>query len=134
MTAARRMTILCRNAKVLLKVAGYNVIIVPERSLQQRFLAHLIASKGNADVRYIRIKISIKMVVSFAEVEKHCVREICEIRKQIARNPKTPRFHGEIWVATADGRFQCYEISLDALRETSPGTRALVTLMEGAVV
>ena len=133
MTAARRMTVLCRNAKVLLEAAGYNVVIVPERSLQQRFLAHLIAFQGNADVLYIRIKISIKPVVRFAEVEMHCGREICEIRKQIARNPRTPRFHGEIWVATADGRFQCYEISLDTLREISPGTRALVVRIEGAV-
>lgn len=131
MTAVRRMTILNRNAKVLLEAAGYNVVIVTELFLQQRILAHLIAFKGNADVRYIRIKIAIKPVVSFAEVKMHCSREICEINKQIARNPQMTRFHGEIWVATADDRFQCYEISLDTLREISPGTRALVALIDG---
>ena len=134
MIAARRMTVLCRNAKVLLKVAGYIVVIVPERSLQQRFLAHLIAFKGNADVRYIRIKIAIKPFVSFADVETHCSMEIREVRKQIARNPRTPRFHGEIWVATTGSRFQCYEILSDMLQEISPNTCALITRMEGAAV
>ena len=133
MIAARRMTVLCRNAKVLLKVAGYIVVIVPERSLQQRFLAHLIASKGNTDVRYIRIKIAIKPFVSFADVETHCSMEIREFRKQIARNSRTTRFHGEIWVATTGSRFQCYEILSDTFRETFTGTHALVTHMEGAV-
>ncbi|MDO8873296.1 MAG: hypothetical protein Q7V05_11295 [Methanoregula sp.] len=81
MTVPRRMTVLCRNAKVLLEAAGYDVVIVPERSLQQRFQAHLIAFHGNTDVRYILIKIAIKSFVSLAEVEKFCANEIREIRK-----------------------------------------------------
>ena len=53
MTVPRRMTVLCRNTKKLLEAAGYDVVIVPERSLQQRFFAHLIAFHANTDVRYI---------------------------------------------------------------------------------
>jgi hypothetical protein len=126
------MTILCRNAKVLLEAAGYDVVIVPERSLQQRFLAHLIAFDSNTDMRYIWIKIAIKPFVSLAEVEKFCANEICEIRKQLARHSQTNRFHGEIRVATADGRFQCYEVSAYAIREIFPGARDPVTRIEGA--
>jgi len=131
MTVTRQMTVLCRDAKVLLEAAGYDVVIVPERSLQQRFLAHLIALQGNADVRYIWIKIAIQPYVSFADVEMHCVNAIRAIRKRLARSPQA-RFHGEIWVATADGRFQRYEISLDTFREISSGTRAPPVRMEGA--
>ena len=132
MTVPRRMTILCRNAKMLLEAAGYDVVIVPERSLQQRFFAHLIAFQGNTDVRYIWIKIAIKPYVSFADVETHCVNEIREIRKQIARHPQNTHFHGEIWVATADGRFQCYEVAVDAFREILPGARTPIVRIEGA--
>ena len=132
MTAPRRMTILCRNAKMLLEAAGYDVVIVPERSLQLRFQVHLIAFQGNTDVRYIWIKIAIKPFVSLAEVEKFCANEIREIRKQLARHSQTTRFHGEIRVATADGRFQCYEVSADAFREIFPGARDPVVLNEGA--
>ena len=131
MTVPRRMTLLCRNAKVLLEAAGYDVVIVPERSLQQRFSAHLLAFQDNTDVRDIWIKIAIKPFVSLAEVEKFCANEICELRKQLARHSQTTRFHGEIRVATADGRFQCYEVSVDAFREIFPGARAPVALMEG---
>ena len=131
MTVPRRMTVLCRDAKMLLEAAGYDVVIVPERSLQQRFFAHLIAFQGNADMRYIWIKIAIKPYVSFADVEMHCVNEIREIRKQIARYPQNTHFHGEIRVATADGRFQCYEVSADAFREILPGARAPVARIEG---
>ena len=132
MTVPRRITILCRNAKVLLEAAGYDVVIVPERSLQQRFQAHLIALQGNADMRYIWIKIAIKPYVSFADVEMHCVNEIREIRKQLARHPQNTHFHGEIWVATADGRFQCYEVAVDAFREIFPGARTPLVRIEGA--
>ena len=132
MTAPRRMIVLCRDAKILLEAAGYDVVIVPERSLQQRFLAHLIAFDANTDMRYIWIKIAIKPFVCLAEVEKFCANEICEIRKQLARHSQTTRFHGEIRVATADGRFQCYEVSLDTFREISLDTRTPVVRMEGA--
>ena len=132
MTVPLRMTVLCRNAKVLLEVAGYDVVIVAELPVQQQVHAHLIALQGNADVRYIQIKIAIKPYVSFADVEMHCGREICEIRKQLARHPQQTCFHGEIWVATADGRFQPYEVLVDAIREILPGARAPVVRMDGA--
>lgn len=137
MTVPRRMTVLCRDAKVRLEAAGYDVVIVTELSLQQRFLVHLVALRGNADVRYIRIKIAIKPFVSFADVETYCANAYCaneirEIRKQLAHYPQKTHFHGEIWVATADGQFQCYEISLDTFREISLGTRAPLALIEGA--
>ncbi|MDO8871199.1 MAG: hypothetical protein Q7V05_00500 [Methanoregula sp.] len=132
MTAPRRMTVLIRDAKILLEVAGYDVVIVPERSLQQWFQAHLIAFHGNTDVRYIWIKIAIKPFVCLAEVEKFCANETREIRKHLARHSQQTRFHGEIRVATADGRFQCYEVSADAFREIFPGARDPVALMEGA--
>jgi len=131
MTVPRRMTILCRDAKVLLEAAGYDVVIVPERSLQQRFLAHLIALQGNADVRYIWIKIAIQPYVSFADVEMHCVNAIRAIRKQLACYPQQTCFHREIWVATANGKFQRYVVSADAIREIFPGTRAPIVRMEG---
>ena len=83
-------------------------------------------------MRYIQIKIAIKPFVSLTEVEKFCANKICEFRKQLARHPQTTRFHGEIWVATADGRFQCYEISSDTFREIFPDARNSVTLMERA--
>ena len=132
MTVPRRMTVLCRDAKMLLEAAGYDVVIVAELSLQQRFLANLIAFDGNADVRNIRIKIAIKPFVNLADVETYCGKEIRKFRKQLARYPQTTCFHGEIWVATADGRFQCYEISLDTFREISLDTRAPVARIEGA--
>jgi len=132
MTASRRMTVLCRNAKVLLEAAGYDVVIVAELPVRQQVHAHLIALQGNADVRFIQIKIAIKPYVSFADVEMHCGREIREIRKQLACHPQQNHFHGEIWVATADGRFQCYEVSANAFQEIFPGASAPVALMEGA--
>jgi len=132
MTVPRRMTVLCRDAKVLLEAAGYDVVIVPERSLQQRFLAHLIAFDGNADMRYIWIKIAIQPFVCLADVEMHCSRESGEIRKRLARYPQQANFHGEIWVATADGRFHCYEVSADAIRAIFKGKRAPIVRMEGA--
>jgi len=132
MTAPRRKTVLIRDAKILLEAAGYDVVIVPERSLQQWFQAHLIAFHGNTDVRYIWIKIAIKPFVCLAEVEKFCANEILEIRKQLARHSKMTWFHCEIRVATADGRFQCYEVSADAFRENFTGARAPVVLIEGA--
>jgi hypothetical protein len=131
MTVPRRMTVLCRDVKVLLEAAGYDVVIVPERSLQQRFLAHLIALQGNADVRYIWIKIAIQPFINRVDVEMHCVNEIREIRKRLAHYPQQAHFHKEIWVATADGRFQCYEVSADAIREILKGERAPVVRMEG---
>ena len=132
MTIPLRMTVLCRNAKVLLEAAGYDVVIVAELPVQQQVHANLIALQGNADVRYIQIKIAIKPFVSLAEVKRYCANEIHEIRKQLARHPQTTWFHGEIWVATADGRFQCYEISSDTFREIFPDARNSVTLMERA--
>lgn len=123
MTALRRKTVLIRDAKILLESAGYDVVIVPELSLQHWFQAHLIAFHGNTDVRYIWIKIAIKPFVCLAEVEKFCANEIREIRKQLARHTQMTRFHCEIRVATADGRFQCYEVSSDAFREIFPCAR-----------
>ena len=74
MTAPRRMTILCRNAKVLLEVAGYDVVLVAELPVQQQVHAHLIALQGNADVRYIQIKTAIKRFISLVDVETYCSR------------------------------------------------------------
>jgi len=132
MTVPRRMTVLCRDVKILLEAAGHDVVIVLERSLQQRFFAHLIAFQGNTDMRYIWIKIAIKPFVGLTEVEKFCANEIRECRKQIARHPQNTHFHGEIWVATADGRFQCYEVAVDAFREILPGARTPIVRIEGA--
>ncbi len=132
MTVPRRMTILCRNAKVLLEVAGYDVVIVPDLPVRQQIHAHLIALQSNADVRYIQIKIAIKPFISLVDVETYCSKEIRECRKQIVRYPQNTHFHREIWVATADGRFQCYEVSANAIREFFPGASAPIALMGGA--
>lgn len=131
MIAARRISVLSRNAKVLLEAAGYNVVIVTELCLQQRFLAHLIAFSGNADVRYIRFKIAIKPVVSLADVEAFCALEIREFRRQNIRHPKKTHLHGEIWVATTGGRIKSYEILSDMIREIFPATNVPVAFMEG---
>jgi hypothetical protein len=126
------MTVLCRNAKVLLESAGYDVVIVAELPVQQQVHAHLIALKGNADVRYIQIKIAIKRFISLVDVETYCGKEIRECRKQIVRYPQNTHFHREIWVATADGRFLPYEVSADAIREFIPDAHIPLVRFEGA--
>jgi hypothetical protein len=102
---SRRCTLLEEGARELLELDHYTVRIVPVGYRRLLPPAHLVASRGPYETRYIRIrKVSSR---------SRTVRNI----ETLAGPARLPGLHCEIWIYSLHEGYHCFEVLTGSVRD-----------------
>ena len=95
---SRRGTLIEDGARELLQSHGYTVRVIPSGFNKRLPPAHLVASRGPDETRYIKIrKIShLSLTVDLVQEKYHL--DIVQFRKHLARNAGETGIRCEIWI------------------------------------
>lgn len=114
---SRRCIVLEQGVREQLQRAGYTVQIVPPVFSKRLPPAHLIATRGALETRYIRIRKISRTEPTVENVEWFLGRDITRYRACMERRPARPGLHYEIWVSTLRHGLTCFEVSKDSVQE-----------------
>jgi hypothetical protein len=114
---SRRCIVLEQGIREQLQRGGYTVQVVPPVFLKKLPPAHLIATRGPGETRYIRVRKISRKEPTVANVERFFGRDIVRYRTCMARKPAGSGLHYEIWINTLRHGLTCFEVSKDSVRE-----------------
>jgi hypothetical protein len=114
---SRRCIVREQGVREQLQRAGYTVQTVPPVFSKRLPQAHLIATRGPGETRYIRIRKFSRTEPTVENVERFLGRDIIRYRTCIVRRPALLGLHHEIWVFTLRHGITCFEVSKDSVRE-----------------
>jgi hypothetical protein len=114
---SRRCIVLEQGIREQLQRKGYKVQVVPPVFLKKLPPAHLIATRGPGETRYIRVRKISRKEPTVENVERFFGRDIVRYRTCMARKPTMPGLHYEIWISTLHHGITCFEVSKDSVRE-----------------
>lgn len=114
---SRRCIVLEDGIRELLELNHYTIQMVPVGYNKHSPPAHLIASRGPDDMRYIRIKKVSRRSRTIQNIEVMCNNEIVQYRKMLARSPHSKGVHCEIWIYTLNDGYRCFEVLPENVRE-----------------
>jgi hypothetical protein len=114
---SRRCVVLEQGVCEQLQRAGYTVQTVPPVFSKRLPPAHLIATRGAGETRYIRIRKISRTEPTVENVEWFLGRDIIRYRTCMERRPAMPGLHYEIWVSTLRHGITCFEVSKDRVQE-----------------
>jgi hypothetical protein len=101
----------------LLEINHYTIQVVPVGYNKHSPPAHLLASRGPDEIRYIRIKKVSRRSRTVQNIEMMCNNEIVQYRKMLARAPQSKGVHCEIWIYTLNDGYRCFEVLPENVRE-----------------
>ena len=115
---SRRSTLIEQGAKELLQVHGFNVRVIPPVGFDKRLPpAHLVASHGPDETRYIKIRKISHVPIAVDMIATKYASDIMMFRKHIARHAEESGLHYEIWVYSLSYGFRCFEVQKDSVKE-----------------
>jgi hypothetical protein len=114
---SRRCIVLEEGVRELLELNNYTIQMVPVGYNKHSPPAHLLASRGPDETRYIRIKKVSRRSRTVQNIEAMCNNEIVQYRKMLARSPKSKGVHCEIWIYTLNDGYRCFEVLPENVRE-----------------
>ncbi len=115
---SRRSTLIEQGAKELLQVHGFTVRVIPPVGFDKRLPpAHLVASHGPDETRYIKIRKISHLPIAVDMIAIKYTGDIMMFRKHIARHAGETGLHYEIWVYSLSYGFRCFEVQKDSVKE-----------------
>ena len=115
---SRRCTLIEQGAMELLQINGFTVRVIPPVGFDRRLPpAHLVASRGLNETRYIRIRKISHTPVAVDTIATKYAGDIAMFRKHLLRHPGATGLHCEIWVYSLSYGFRCFEIQQESVRE-----------------
>jgi hypothetical protein len=114
---SRRCVVLEQGVREQLQRAGYTVQTVPPVFSKRLPPAHLIATRGAGETRYIRIRKISRTEPTVENVERFLGRDITRYRACMERRRAIPGLRYEIWVSTLRYGITCFEVSKDSVQE-----------------
>lgn len=114
---SRRCIVLEEGVRELLEINHYTIQVVPVGYNKHSPPAHLLASRGPDEIRYIRIKKVSRRSRTVQNIEMMCNNEIVQYRKMLARAPQSKGVHCEIWIYTLNDGYRCFEVLPENVRE-----------------
>ena len=115
---SRRSTLIEQGAKELLQVHGFTVRVIPPVGFDKRLPpAHLVASHGPDETRYIKIRKISHLPIAVDMIATNYAGDIMMFRKHIARHAGESGLHYEIWVYSLSYGFRCFEVQKDSVKE-----------------
>ena len=114
---SRRGTLIEQGARELLQVHGYTVRVIPP-GFNKRFPpAHLVASRGPDETRYIKIRKISHLSLTVDLVQGIYKLDIVQFRTLLARHAGESGLRCEIWIYSLYYGFRCFEVLKDSVRE-----------------
>ena len=114
---SRRGTLIEDGARELLQVHGYTVRVIPFGFNKRLPPAHLVASRGPDETRYIKIRKISHLSLTVDLVQGRYKLDIVQFRKLLARNAGETGVRCEIWIYSLYYGFRCFEVQKDIVRE-----------------
>jgi len=114
---SRRGTLIEQGAKELLQAHGFTVRVIPVGFDKRLPPAHLVASHGPDETRYIKIRKIAHVPVAVDIIATKYTGDIVQFRKHLARHAGETGLHYEIWVYSLSYGFRCFEVQKDCVRE-----------------
>ena len=114
---SRRGTLIEEGARELLQLHGYTVRTIPPGFSKRYPPAHLVASRGTGETRFIKIRKISRRPSTVETVESHCTKDLVQYRKYLFRHAEDDGLHCEIWLYFLSHGFCCFEVLIDRVRE-----------------
>jgi hypothetical protein len=115
---SRRSTLIEQGAQELLHVHGFTVRVIPPVGFDKRLPpAHIVASHGPDETRYIKIRKISHVPIAVDMIATKYASDIVLFRKHIASHGSMTGLHYEIWVYSLSYGFRCFEVLKDSIRE-----------------
>ena len=114
---SRRCIVLEEGVRELLELHHYTVRIVPVGYPRHSPPVHLVASRGQSETRYIRIKKVSRKIRTIQTIETRCRNEIVLYRKILSGSTRSAGLHCEIWIYSLYDGYHCFEVLTDSVRE-----------------
>lgn len=114
---SRRGTLVEEGAREILQYHGYTVRVLPAIYTKHLPPAHLVASRPDGEIRYIRIRKISHLTPSAATIEQNCGRDLLSLRKYLSSHPGETGTRCEIWIYTLGCGFRCFAVLADGIRE-----------------
>jgi hypothetical protein len=114
---SRRCIVLEEGVRELLELHHYTVRIVPVGYHKDIPPVHLVASRGQSETRYIRIKKVSRKLRTIQTLETRCRNEIVLYRKILSGSTRCDGLHCEIWIYSLYDGYHCFEVLTGSVRE-----------------
>ena len=114
---SRRGTLVENGAREQLLVHGYSVRVIPIGFNKRQPPAHLVASRGTDEKRYIRIKKISHLSPCIETIQSKCRTDLIQLRKHLSHHLQETGLHCEIWIYSLCYGFRCFEVLIDSIRE-----------------
>jgi hypothetical protein len=123
MSAVHRFHVLEQQAGNILLQLGYEPMIVSDLVRTSRYIPYNLTARkelddGTIDNVMVKLKISLRPLVSLSDAEEFCRDEIGRMKKfflQLPSGLRASRF--EVWISIPSRQFQQFEITRDGIRE-----------------
>jgi hypothetical protein len=117
MTATHRLSPIERAAKSQLEATGYTVVPMIPCFPNRHKPAHLMAYRNTTGLLYLKLKETPRKLADIAAIEQFCHNDVRVFRQLFPLNRGKTALHLEIWILKDTGRFSCYEVLANELRE-----------------
>jgi hypothetical protein len=117
MKKIRRLSPIEREAKGLLEANGYSVIPMLPCFATRHKPAHLMALRNSTELLYLKLKQTKRLLADIPATSQFCHNDALLLRRLFPLGSKTTALHREIWIQQNTGRFTCFEVLADGLRE-----------------
>jgi hypothetical protein len=114
---SRRCIVLEEGARELLELHHYTVRIVPVGYPQHSPPVHIVASRGDTETRYIRIKKVSRKPRTVQSIETTCRIDIVLYRKILSGSTRSAGLHCELWIYSLYDGYRCFEVLAGSVRE-----------------
>ena len=123
MSTVHRFHVLEQQAGNILLSLGYEPMIVSDIVRTSRYIPYNLTARkelddGTIDNVMVKLKISLRPLVSLSDAEEFCRDEIGRMKKFFLQLPSgllASRF--EVWISIPSRQFQQFEITRDGIRE-----------------
>lgn len=123
MSAVHRFHVLEQQAGNILLSLGYEPMIVSDIVRTSRYIPYNLTARkelddGTIDNVMVKLKISLRPLVSLSDAEEFCRDEMGRMKKFFLQLPSgllASRF--EVWISIPSRQFQQFEITRDGIRE-----------------
>lgn len=117
MKDTKRLSPIERAAKSVLEAKGYAVVPMIQCFASRYKPAHLMALRNTTELLYLKLKETLRPLSDIPAVEQFCHNDALLLRRFFPHKPGTTALHLEIWILRDTGRFTCYEVLADGIRE-----------------
>lgn len=117
MKDTKRLSPIERRAKSELEGKGYAVVPMIPCFPSRYKPAHLMALRNTTELLYLKLKETPRPLADITAVEQFCHNDVLLLRRLFPLNRGKTVLHIEIWILRDTGRFFCYEVLVNEVRE-----------------